>query len=239
MIYKEKVLPRLDDCDRKGKLSLKAVLHILENAANHHSLSVADDAVENGLKGIAWVISVWDVYAERLPEVNEELEVSTWTKRGKTTESTSTRQYIIKDAAGTECIRAAAKYALFDIAANSVIRVTPDIIERYKPDDSAAVESVNRVREPKEYDSEASVAVRRGDIDFNRHVHNSVYIDYALEALPESVFDDSFSELTVAYRRPVKEGETVAAKCASSETGYIVGIYNAEGALCTLIEFKK
>lgn len=239
MIYTEKVLPRLDDCDRRGRLSLKAVLHILENAANHHSLSAADDAVENGLKGVAWVISVWDVYIVRLPEISGELEVSTWTKRGKTAESSSARQYIIKDAKGGVCIRAAAKYALFDLAANLLIRITPELLERYKPEDSAAVETINRIKEPKSYVSETKIAVRRADIDFNRHVHNSVYIDYAAEALPPEAFEESFSELSVAYRRPIKEGDFPVAKCFADESGYIVGIYNQENALCTLVEFKK
>ena len=43
-----------------------------------------------------------------------------------------------------------------------------------------------KVTAPKEFDYERTVNIRREDIDFNGHVHNSKYIVYALDILIRS-----------------------------------------------------
>lgn len=94
-----------------------------------------------------------------------------------------------------------------------------------------------RLRTPTEYSAETELKLRRSDIDFNGHVHNTRYIDFALQALPTDSFDrESFSKIRISYKKPVTENNAVTLKYISQESKETVGIYG-DGILCCLVEF--
>ncbi|MBP5451989.1 MAG: hypothetical protein J6Y16_07115, partial [Treponema sp.] len=74
--------------------------------------------------------------------------------------------------------------------------------------------------------------------DFNDHVHNLTYLDYALEGLPEEVFNKrDFKKLRISYKLAVKAGEEIVCKYAQTEGRHICCIYGKDGDLKTQIEF--
>ncbi|MBO7136007.1 MAG: hypothetical protein J6V73_05210, partial [Spirochaetaceae bacterium] len=86
---------------------------------------------------------------------------------------------------------------------------------------------------------EKTVEIRRSDIDFNDHVHNLVYLDYAMQALPEEVYKSAkFQSLRVTYKTAVTSGGSVRCKYAQIEDKHIVFIYNEEDQLCTMIQLS-
>ena len=79
--------------------------------------------------------------------------------------------------------------------------------------------------------------LRRSDIDFNGHVHNTKYLDLALEALPDTVPRDVFTGFRMVYPKAVKDVEAVTLKYTLTDTGPFVCVYSAD-TLCTLIRFE-
>lgn len=80
--------------------------------------------------------------------------------------------------------------------------------------------------------------MRCSDIDFNGHVHNTHYLDFALEALPIAEYEQSrFSFVRILYRLPLKVSDQPIIKRGTIETGFVFGVYS-EKKLCTLIELK-
>ena len=49
-------------------------------------------------------------------------------------------------------------------------------------------------------------------MDFNGHVHNTKYLDFALEALPDTVPRDAFTGFRMVYPKAVKDVEAVTLK---------------------------
>lgn len=235
MFYNESYAPRLSDLDRRGKMSYEAILQMLETVSGHHSDLADDSVISDTRRGIAWILTSWRISLRRPIESTEKLSITTWV-RGKAEAPAVFRDYIVTDENGAELMRAEAKLCLLDMASGRLTRVSQELIAAYSPEEKLAFESAApRLRAPEEYTAEQSITLRRSDIDFNRHVHNTRYILFALEALPQEVYESAdFAEINISYSKPVTGQERVTAKYAKTDTGHFVGIYAGEG-LCTLI----
>lgn len=233
MYYRTSYIPRPGDYNRRGMLSYEALLQILEDASGRHSASAGDSIAKAFKNGIAWILTEWQVRIARRPINGECLSITTWV-RGKAPASTAFRDFIITDGNGKEIILAEAKFALFDLKASRLTRIGEDLLSSYEPEQKEVFESSQRLREPSEYIKETDFSLRRSDIDFNGHVHNTKYIDFALQALPEECFfKGSFSEIRIAYKNPVRENMSVSLKYGSQNGEETVGIYG-DGKLCCL-----
>ena len=237
MYYKEIYQPRISDYDRNGKLSYEAILQILETAGSHHSDTVGDSVIEGSQSGIAWILTEWRVQVLRRTDSKEKLQITTWV-RGKAPASAVYRDFLLTDENGTEVIRAEAKFALFDLTTSRLTRISEELFGSYQPEDKTVFEDVQRLRAPSEYTSETELKLRRSDIDFNGHVHNTRYVDLAMEALPNEIFvSDDFTDIHVLYAKPVMERAVVKANYVFKDSAYLVAVY-ADDVYCAMIEFK-
>lgn len=237
MYYFESYIPRPSDYNRNGNISYEAVLQILETAASDHSKSAGDSIADAYKNNIAWILTEWRVKIIRRPEYGGALNITTWV-RGKAPASAVYRDYLVTDENGTEVIRAEAKFALFDLATSRLTRISEELLDSYQPESKTVFDDSQRLRAPSEYTSETELKLRRGDIDFNGHVHNTRYIDLAMEVIPNEIFyNDDFSEFHVLYYKPVLEDSVVKAQYHTDGVSHLVTIF-ADNVRCSLVELK-
>lgn len=239
MFYEETYKPRVSDYDRDGKLAYEAVLQILETAGGHHSDCAGDNVIDGSKNGIAWILTEWKVQIKRRTDSKEELHITTWV-RGKAPASTVFRNFILTDGNGDEVIRAEAKFALFDLAAGKLTRISEELFSSYQPEDKSVFDTAaSRLCEPAAFDLEQTIALRRSDIDFNGHVHNTCYMDFALETLPSSICaNNNICEFRIVYMKPIKENSGITVKRFDAEKRYLICVYS-EDTLCTLCELNE
>ena len=237
MFYKENYQPRISDYDRNGKLSYEAILQILESAGSHHSDSAGDSVIKGSQNGIAWILTDWRVEIIYRTDSKEKLYITTWV-RGKAPASMVFRNFILTDSNGNEVIRAEAKFALLDLSTGRLTRISEALLESYQPENKTVFDTATqRLHAPTEFDDEQIITLRRSDIDFNGHVHNTRYMDFALEILPEAFYrNNNVAEIHIVYMKPLKESSAVTVKCSNAENKYRICIYS-EDVLCTLCEF--
>ncbi len=235
MFFTEEYVPRFDDYDSRGRFSLEAMFKVLENISNHHAMAVSDRAIRGS---IAWILVEWRLQVTRLPKFGETFSASTWA-HSMSSGTTTNRDYQVMDLNGGELIRARAKFALFDLKAGRLTGISEDLMDTYKPEEKAMFcDELPRLREPEEYDEKRPILLRRSDIDINGHVHNTRYLDFALEALTEDVYrTQPFGTVRIVYRSPLKFTEDAFIGIKRTEEGYIFGIYSGD-RLCSLIELK-
>ena len=229
--------PRISEYARDGKLSVNSIISILEDAGSKHSASVNDNVIESGLKGISWILVEWNVKIHSLPDSTQMLYLDTWAI-SKRAELITSREFEVKDANGNVYINACEKLVLQDFNNGRLLKITPEMMTDYKPEEEIHYDfDFSKLREPESYDFEKTLAVRTTDIDFNEHVHNTFYLDYALEAI-EHYENKAISGFRILYKKPLVYGDTATLKSLNTEDAYIVGIYK-EDTLCTLVELKK
>ena len=178
MYYSETVEPRLVDYTAKGNLGYEAMLHITETVGTHHSLSV-NDSLKHG--HIAWMMVDLRVEVKRRPKTDEKLCIRTWS-RGKAEAGSTYREYDVKSESGEQLFMESAKFALVDTRIMKMTKLSDELIEAYKPEDETQFDGdAPKMHAPDTWECEMPLIMRKTDIDFNGHVHNTKYLDYALE----------------------------------------------------------
>ena len=229
--------PRISEYAKDGKLAIESIIRILEDAGSKHSASVNDDIIESGLKGVSWILVEWNVEIHSLPDNKEKLYVDTWAICKKA-ELITQREFEIKDQNGNVYVNACERLVLEDFNAGKLIKITPEMMTDYKPEESLHYGfDFTKIKEPKEYDAQKTLAVRITDIDFNNHVHNTYYLDYALDII-EQYEKETISGFRILYKKPIMYKDNATVKCANNQKDYTVGIYKQD-MLCTLVQIKK
>ena len=236
MVYEEIYAPRISDCERDGKLSPAAVLCILEDVGCHHSATVNDDVLKSGLAGVSWIITNWRIAIRGEAPGDGKILVSTWSRK-KAGPTTVLREFTMCDPNGSEIIAAEARFAVWDFNAGGPVRITDELMEAYKSEDRAVfADEIRRIVPPDGFSAPVPVTLRKSDIDYKGHVHNTRYLEIAAEC---GAFDFwRAKEVNIAYRKPIIETDSVTVSTADMCGGRFISIGNQDGACC-FIELKN
>ena len=183
MIFTIPVASRVEDFDQEGLLTPHAVLSVFENTAIRHAETTGYSPMGDSLRnGMAWVITNWRVEVARAPSYDQPLTASTWLCR---TPRQATREMLLRAADGEVLARGQAKLALVDRATGKPCLPTADRLAPYGPETATAfADRLPRLRPPARWDAETPVRLRRADIDYNGHLHNTASLALALDAAP-------------------------------------------------------
>ena len=236
MFFEKEYTPRPDDFNERKNMSLEALLRILEHHCEFHS-DFVNDGIENN--GIAWILTEWNIDIRRRPKMGDTLRIKTWA-HGKTPASIVGRDFVVSDGDGKEIIFVSSRFALLDIAKQKLVRVTPEIIGMYQPEEAKAISpDPKRLRDLAKEAPAQPVYIRRSDIDYNGHVHNTRFIDYALEVMPKEAYErDDFSGFRILYKNQLLNDGTTNIRYVRHENAYDFSLYSGD-KLCALMQITQ
>ena len=238
MIINFEYQPLLEDYKKNGDMLLGYILKILENSGNKHSDTAGDAILESSNNGKTWVLTDWMIDIINYPKYGDKIVARTWSEPvNHSLICTRNFEMYCNDKLA---VIGTTKWILLDLTTNRPCKITQEIIEKYQPEDKHTYEDskLPRLAMPESFNRETPIAIRRLDIDFNDHVHNLTYLDYALEGLPEDVYENrNFKKLRISYKLAVKAGEEIVCKYAKIEGRHICCIFGKGGDLKTQIEF--
>lgn len=233
--------PLLEDFYNNGDLKIEAILKILENSGNHHSDAAGDHILKGSSDGTAWILTDWYVEIESFPKYGDKIRSVTWSQGATSMFSTSRDFELYKN--GELCAKGTTRWIHFDLNQNRPSKITPELLAKYEPEQKSvfADSKLPKIEIPQTFTNEITLKPRRNDIDFNHHVHNLIYVDYAMEVLPEEVYAaHNFKKIRITYKNAVKEGEEICIKYACvTETHHVAFIYGTDNSLKTMIEFGE
>ena len=204
------------------RLSHKGLLRLLQEAA-----SVASDDVGFGLKDIPrnkvhWILSSWRVELKERPCWRTPLRIETWPR---TMDGfLSDRDYLVWDGE-REIARGTSRWVLVDAVTGRLTRITGAVRDAYKDqldgrDLSAGCRPVpGSGKTPEDAPAAFETTVGRRDIDTNHHVNNIHYLDYALEALPEVVYQALPETIEISFRKQILLGTPIQCLYSLTEDG--------------------
>ncbi len=229
--------PIIEDYNANGTLKLETILKILENSGNAHSDKAGDNILDRSQKKLAWVLTDWKIKINEYPKYGDKIVAKTWSQ-------TVTQIFnVFRDfelyCNDKICAVGTTRWVVLDLETGRPCKIEQSLIDKYQPEEKSVFgdEKLAKIPVPECFRSETAIATRRSDIDFNGHVHNLTYLDYAMEALPEDVYNaQNFGELRITYKGAVKQGEKLVAKYAECDGSQIVFIYTDGGELKTQIQ---
>ena len=241
MILENEYTVRLSEIGKGNKVTNKAILSYLEDIGGIHSNKAGYGIMEIEETHLSWILLGWRLQVLRRPKYAEKVRIKTWSKG--VVKLYTYREFEVYDAQGTLIIIAASKWVLLDIEKGKIVKIAPELLEKYEPELNKAVfekEEFDKIKEPDEYQHETEYTVRRADIDVNNHMHNLNYIELANEALPDEVYRGAlFNDVRITYKKEIKLGETVKCKYAFRDDKHIVVVKSEdESVLHAIIEMK-
>lgn len=211
--FEHKFEIRFRDIGKGNKLTNKSLLSCLEDCGTMHSEQAGYGVNNISQTGVTWVILNWKVRIFKRPVYGESILVKTWSR--DSVKFYTFRDFEVYNEQNELIAIATTKWVLMDAKTMSLTRITEDMIKHYKPDTKRIFENeaeIGKLNIPTEFSSVTTYTIQRKDIDINKHVHNTTYLDFAYEALPEEVYEHAnINNFEVMYKKEIKLGETI--KC--------------------------
>jgi medium-chain acyl-[acyl-carrier-protein] hydrolase len=175
-----------------------ALMAFLEETAAEHCRVIGRDIFSLLEAGQGWVLTGGGLKVFRYPDYGEELIVETWISSWKM--FSGIREYRVSSPAGEILAEAGGRWVYWDIGIRKPIAI-PEIFREswYLNDDSPyrvmyPHSETPAIPEPDPGaadESSINLTVRRGDVDLYGHLHNTTYMDWLMEAVPDHLYRDS------------------------------------------------
>ena len=236
--------PLIEDYNSDGSLKIATILKLLENSGNRHSDLAGDKILDSSSKGQTWILTDWYVELESIPKYGDKLTAKTWCQK-KTFLFSSLREFELYSN-GKLCGKATTRWVFYDINKNCPVKINDELLSKYEPEEKSVFENtkLEKITVSDTFTNEIVLKPRKTDIDFNHHVHNLVYIDYAMEVLPDEIFaKQDFTKIRITYKSAVNENDILRIKYAYNDNKHTIFIYGSSEAdssdtLKTLIQLS-
>jgi len=228
-VYEWEFAIQYHETDQYGFVRHTALLNFMQTASVEHAklLGVSVNAMLKA--GYTWVLSRVHLTITCYLRAGDTVRIRTWP--ALRTHRFTVRDFEIYDGAGTLIGTATTSWAVLDMATRrpallgSVLPDFPLTPARALQDDFGTLPQLkNREREQ-------TIPVLRSDLDSNRHVNNTVYVSWALEAIPDEIDRDfRLTSLEIGFKAEALYGDvirTMATASAESSSCFIHLIENA------------
>ncbi|NDK56879.1 acyl-[acyl-carrier-protein] thioesterase [Pontibacter fetidus] len=218
---KSQFIVRSSEIDYHGNATIPALVSYMQEAAweNTHSMGISMyDLLERGL---TWVLQRMRVEMFRYPKHGETIVVETWA-------SGRERVFLHRDfriySSKNELLgQATSVWLVMDVIKRQLVSV-PDFIMEVEvvPTHEPLPLAKGKLPQLQEPAYTQRMPVRWHDIDLNRHVTNTRYLQWILDTLPTEILEKQLHEVDIIYKAESLLGDTVLSEAGTGETETIL-----------------
>lgn len=223
-----------NDVDEKRLITPRGFLRFLQEAA-----SIASQKTGYGINDIqrtnmAWILLNWKVEIYNKPIWNSKIKINTWAKYNDNLYSY--RDFEIYDETNNIIALATSKWIILNPKTHKIVKISDKLKKGYDYKNKSVFDETFKTKfiEPIKYDSIMAYNIQRRDIDSNKHVNNLCYLDFALQALPEDIYNEynKISNIEISYKKELILGDKINICYKQlNEDEYIVVIKNKDLSL--------
>ena len=224
------------DVGEGDTLRLSALLRYQQEAGEQHLSPGGLGWRALGEEGIAFVASRWHAAIRRLPEMDEQVTLTTWHRERKGPRFL--RCYEWTDARGEVLLQSVMQFALVAVADHRLLRGDEFMRLAPLPEPARGVACADpeRFRLP-ELTAVGEYTVRRSDIDRNGHMNNTRYADLVGDFLPPELAGRSPVDIQLHFAGESRLGDTLTMAAGADESGvaYLRGDHARGGAFAARV----
>lgn len=211
------------DFDVTSCVKTHRVMELMQDAATTHAdeLGIGWNYMDEN--GLFWILSkVKIVFHKPLDRNIREFKLYTWPIQSN--RLYAERRFEAVDEQGQVLFSSSTLWMIVERDSRKI--ASREVVEKYYNFDFDNAECLcdnnfARIRRDETYKLSYERQVRRTDLDLNKHVNNTNYIDYALDVLGET---EQIAELEIVYHKELKLGDEVKVYSKrESDVVYVVG----------------
>ena len=208
------------EVDQNGALAPASLTSILQGFAMAHTASHGHTLAWFQSNSLAWLLLRWHFFIYTIPKFNETVLLSTWARPASRTQAD--RSFTVKSSTDELLCTAESRWVLYDVKRGRPAKLLATEFDKYHCDSPPAIEGETfKLISPANSsinEQKRSFTVTRRDIDTNQHVNNSSYIHWAMDEIPDAVYNNlSLNELRVEYKKECLPGTEVNSCCSEFE----------------------
>lgn len=214
-LYTKRYQVRPNEADAQNHLKTVAALDYLQDMAWEHASRLGLSVDQLLARNLTWVLARLHVRQLRPVRQGETLSVDTWPVGVH--RLYAIRDFRALDEAGEPVLLATSGWLILQVPGFRPLRPDPYLEDVETVDDRALVDSFRALPRLSEAAASppAEFVVRWHDLDINRHVNNTVYPRWALEALPRDVLNTAWCrEIEIHFVGMANDGDAVRVRHA-------------------------
>lgn len=206
LLFRQKVTVQPEDFNNYGNFKLSSLLYYVQEVSGSHCNGFGCDWDSLKEKGMFWAVLRHRVCIHRLPEKEETFTIETWPL--PMTRVAYPRAVRALDEKGQVLFESMSLWVLMDrttramiLPAKSGVNV-PGMVRQIEISQPTSLM-------PQTHENEVLWSVTEEDLDKNRHVNNTVYMDRAEQLTNAFGSNCSPKEFTICYLSEVRLGQTI------------------------------
>ncbi len=213
---------RTFETNSDGKLTPSHLLNLLQYGAGKHAEVLGWSVRSLHESGQTWVLQRFCVEILTFPSDGDTITITTYPSGSS--RILAYRDYKAEDQNGNLLVKATSGWVILDLASRNVVPVPEEvssISERFGPRIMPFPSTRQSGFNPDEETGSSrktTFSVRKHDLDLNRHVNNVRYMEWAMESVPEEIFDkQQLRRFDIVFKAECFYGDVVSAYSIPSQ----------------------
>lgn len=227
---------RYSELDETGHLRLESLLDYFQDCSTFQSEDLGLGVEYLKTLHLVWVMSSWQIVAERYPKLGETVTIGTFPYEFKG--FVGYRNFVMIDGEGKRLAYANTIWGLIDTRTGKPAKPTREMLERYVLEPKMEMDYAPRkIRFPEDIKEGEPVIIKAHHLDVNHHVNNGQFVRIAMDSMGGSF---RVRQLRAEYKKQVMLGEVLVPYTAVLEDGKRVAVLkNEENAVCCVVELQE
>ena len=225
---------RYSETDSEGKLTMASLINYFQDCSTFQSedLGLGLDYLKE--RHMVWVLSSWQIVAERYPKLCEKVTIGTLPYEMKG--FLGSRNFAMIDAGGEYIAKANSLWSLLDTETGKPTAVPGEMKEGYHLEEKLDMEYMPRkIAVPANTVQRETVAVKKHHLDTNYHVNNQQFVNIAMEFLPENF---AVRQIRAEYKKQAFLDDLLFPFVAEEEKRFVVALRDHAGKPYVVVEFS-
>lgn len=218
-IYNEDYRIRSYETDINARATIQTILNYMQNSGFNHALQLNKAGGLTPDPDIAYFLTRQRARVLRYPDWKEQVSLVSWLE--PRFEKYAVREFEILDSGGNIIICATNSALFYNVKEKRVIPASECMHgipvpsrERALDDPFNPIPKISRAHFSRDF------TARLADLDMYRHVNNVVYVEWAVETIPDEVWDRwMLRDHEINFRSEVSLGETVISEAEEVSDG--------------------
>lgn len=216
--YSEKHQIPYYECDTTQFLKIPTLVKMLikTSGAQSDALGVSDEFMAS--LGLGWIILQHDIFIKRLPKAGETITVTT--EAESYNKFFCYRHFWVHDEAGNECVFMNTTFSIMDLETRKMGSVDDEVLAPFESEKIKRIRRGEKTLPLETVHGEKEYTVRYYDIDMNKHVNNSVYLDWAVDSLGAAfLMTHTPEKIVVKFNKEVLYGNKIKSEYQLDDDG--------------------
>ena len=227
---------RYSEMDETGRLRLESLLDYFQDCSTFHSEDIGLGVDYLKERHLVWVMSSWQIVAQRYPKLGEMVSVGTAPYDFKG--FIGYRNFLMTDREGKRLACANTIWSLLDTETGRPVKPPKGMMEGYGLEPKLDMDyAPRRIGLPEDLAEGEPVQIKEHHLDTNHHVNNGQFVRIAIDSLGRKC---EVKQLRAEYKKQVMLGDVLVPYTAFLENGkYVTALKDKEGALCCIVELTE